>query len=37
MFRAFTARFEAAASTLATICLIAPLVVGSAMFVVSSI
>ena len=36
MTRSFTARFQAAASALATICMVAPLLLGSAMFVASS-
>jgi hypothetical protein len=37
MIRTVTQRLEAAASILATVCLVAPLVFGSAMFVATSI
>ena len=36
MTRSFTSKIQAAVSTLATICMVAPLVIGSAMFVASS-
>ena len=36
MTRSFTTRFQAAASVLATICMVAPLLIGSAMFVATS-
>ena len=36
MIRSITQRLEAAASVLATLCLVAPLVFGSAMFVATS-
>lgn len=36
MTRVFTTRLQAAASALATICMVAPLLVGSAMFVATS-
>ena len=37
MIMSFTQRFEAAVSALAAFCLIAPLVLGSVMFLASSI
>jgi hypothetical protein len=37
MTRSFTTRFQAAASTLAAILMVGPLLIGSAMFVASSI
>jgi len=37
MIRSITARFETAVSAIAAICLIAPLVFGSAMFVAASV
>ena len=36
MTRSFTTRFQAVASALATICMVAPLLLGSAMFVATS-
>jgi len=37
MTRSFTARFEAVVSTIAAILMVAPLVLGSAMFVAASV
>jgi len=37
MIRSFTARFETLASTIAAIVMVAPLVLGSAMFVAASV
>ena len=36
MTLSFTSKIQAAVSALATICMVAPLVIGSAMFVASS-